>query len=102
MTTCQLPQTPIAGNHYALIECPDGTINPGVSSGYPIDVTSVGPECLNFYGGTLVTITGTNFPDTLEGNTVTITFTLNNAECSINSISTTTITCTSPAFSPHD
>lgn len=65
---------------------------------YKVTVTSVSPSTGSINGGSLITITGTNFDTTAQQTLVFIGQTINWI-CSIESITSTTITCRVPAIS---
>lgn len=66
---------------------------------YSFTITSVTPNSGGFYGGTLLTITGTNFSPAMSDTLVYIGYTLN-WFCNIETISATQITCRTPPISP--
>jgi hypothetical protein len=69
------------------------------SFSYGSTITSISPTSGSYNGGTLVTITGTNFAD---GDAQTIVFFGNtiNWICDIQTITPTSITCLTPPLSP--
>lgn len=68
------------------------------SFSYSVTVTSVSPTSGSINGGSLITITGTNFDTTSQQTLVFIGQTIN-WMCSIETITATTITCRAPAIS---
>lgn len=66
---------------------------------YDFAITSVSPKSGSYYGGTLLTITGTNFSP-VSGDTLVYIGSTLNWFCNIESITTTQIKCRTPEMSP--
>lgn len=64
---------------------------------YVSSITSISPTSGSYYGGTLITITGTNFSPAYSDTLVYVGDTLN-WFCNIETITATQITCRTPAF----
>jgi hypothetical protein len=67
---------------------------------YGFTISSVSPNTGSYYGGTLLTINGTNFSPAVSDTLVYVGFTLN-WFCSIETITNTQITCRTPSISPE-
>lgn len=73
----------------------DASVAPHV---VPLDITGVSPQNLEPAGGQLVTITGTNFPSSLNSeHQITITFS-DGQQCDVESVSATEIKCRTRQF----
>ena len=68
---------------------------------YEVNVTSISPTSGNFYGGTLLTVTGINFDPTPQQTLVFLGDQLNQF-CSIESVTATEIKCRTPAMHQWD
>jgi len=63
--TCTLSSTPTAGDWHVEVRDSEGRANPGsvAKISIPLIVKTVSPKAdINFYGGTVLTLTGTGFP----------------------------------------
>jgi hypothetical protein len=73
---CTLDQPISTGVSFIELVCPGGVIpiTSGAEVTLYITVTDISPDAVNRIGGQVVTITGDNFPTTLDGHTVTVEY----------------------------
>ena len=71
------------------------TYNPDIVLTVGSNITSISPKVFSSYGGTIVTISGTNFGNTSTDNPVSLVFTggEKSASCFVLTTNSTTITC---------
>ena len=99
--TCDLVTSAVSGNWIVTVTSPNGLIPNEITTqlSIPVSVSSISPNSLiNYLGGDLLTITGSNFG--LDASVISITFD-DATECVVQSVSITTITCYTNRFTSN-
>lgn len=100
--TCTLSELPAGGNWFPKVRDEFGLVPVEatvLAFNVPMTFTGVTPSTWNSAGGEILTLTGTNFPSTIEdGNTISIVLGAAGTKCNVLTTTPTEITCITEAL----